>query len=239
MNSFEFNSQPPARVCLDSWLAMTGSFTEVEMATVITLKFENGTLEWESAAGWKSVETEIRPYGTMGYWTWDGETLTRKTSSGRPAYRYTLRNEGQYKAGPEYTHRVKSVGEEKDPIKRVLLEFDIPMSKLEIAEGEADLFPGFIMDGGQNRSLRDMIVTDANLINIRFKSYTGPATFVVHMRACDSGCNLYRKVEKVSVWEGCKPDQLREALRVALDGGEGGFVYLFGGKEKLDMQWRY
>jgi len=54
----------------------------------------------------------------------------RKTSTNKVAYKIHMKKNNIYKLGPHYGHRVVEPSEERDPIKRVLREFGIPIRRL-------------------------------------------------------------------------------------------------------------
>ncbi len=61
-----------------------------------------------------------------------GFHVVRFSQSGYIKYSLRLSRDGErYRLGPEYGHRIITPSEETDPIKRILREMDIPVSRLE------------------------------------------------------------------------------------------------------------
>ncbi len=74
----------------------------------------------------------VRYASGIGYFklSEDGKTITRFSGSGRKSWSYTFKKPGEYRVGPRYAHRVIKPEDEPDPIKKVLREEKVGLSKV-------------------------------------------------------------------------------------------------------------
>lgn len=164
-----------------------------------------------------------------------GLHVVRLSSNGHFSYSFKLKRDGQYRLGPNRGHRVVTAAEETDPIKRVLREMDIPVSKLcrmeagsalPISTYDCDIrraYPSgtttnwYLTDGKQTTevtSSKDMTGVNqfcgpevSEVGAITGATYAIETVRRVHMNSC-----IGRYIGTVAVWPGCDPKNFADVL---------------------------
>jgi hypothetical protein len=193
------------------------------MARIVTFQVLGGKVffgERELSDG-----EESHPNGSIGYFRLQAGGLVRCSGSGQVQYRFRFAGDGEYRAGPEFAHRVKSPEEERDPIKRVLREVGVPVSKirrLTVGEGyetslgsTGDLargtyeFYGFSTDGDKSKTFC-LDGGDHQNFQVTHGSYV--VEWGTYRR------NQRRWICQVVVWPHCDPLELKTAIQAVLGG---------------------
>lgn len=155
-----------------------------------------------------------------------GLHIVRLSSGGNFTYSLRLTRDGSYRLGPSRGHRVVLPSEETDPIKRILREMDIPVSKLtyaneptlEVTERHYDnwhcpvghLVNHWVTDGNASEvSVEVMERPQGYFLGGEFvtKSISG-ATYAISV----SSGKGWHGPEQIVVWPDCRPENLGDAL---------------------------
>lgn len=149
-----------------------------------------------------------------GSWGWNfyqiGNELfvARYAQSDRRTYIFRFTQDGEYRLGPQYAHRVKTPAEEQDPIKKVLREFDFPQNLLvRVNTGEEyEWRPGYenmsLSHNGKESPRPEgfgKIITGATWARERINWKSLPGTW-------------QSRVSKIIIWGDCDPQDLRLSL---------------------------
>ncbi len=172
-----------------------------------------------------------------------GLHVVRLSSSGHFKYSLKLNREGRFRLGPDHGYRVVSPEEEKDPIKKVLREMNLPISKLHImGAGETLQISTYSCDihraypdgtetnewetDGEQKTEVDSYV-DMRKINqycapeVSAKGTIAGATYAVEIVQHSHNSNIGTYIGKIAVWPNCDPRMLANVLApVVYDGKE-------------------
>lgn len=154
-----------------------------------------------------------------------GLHVVRLSAQGRFTYALLLRKDGEYRLGASRGHRVIPPAEEKDPIKRVLREFGVPVSKLRIADKstlEVDdrWYDNSACPVGRktHRWLTDGEMTQTAYIVLErpegFFHGGGRTEYTISDATC-AVCAGGGRITDVVVWPGCEPGALADVIAEA------------------------
>lgn len=218
--------------------------------------YQIGPIQGDYGPRWTTMEVGVRyPMGLGEIELRDtkkaGLHIVRFSMSGRFVYTLKLDQDGEYRLGSQFGHRVKTSREETDPITRVFRELEIPVSRLRLrkmTEGEGVLpdatsracalwnamptnehLSYWLTDG---RWERGEVVSFKNFAHDPHCRQTHPtvsydgsivgATYAIQMRwELHMGGAIGRHIWAVVVWPGCDPDVLKAALIGAADENRG------------------
>lgn len=177
-----------------------------------------------------------------------GLHIVRLSSNGHFKYSLRLTRDGRYRLGPNGGYRVVPPEEEKDPIKRVLREMDIPMSKLQrmskdevlkISTYSCDIDRAYPDGTETNRwetdGKEDFEVThtrDMTSVNqycspeIHAAGTIAGATYAVEIVRHAHNQYIGKYVGDVAVWPGCDPKILANVLAPVIYGEGADAEYL-------------
>lgn len=142
----------------------------------------------------------------------NGLHVVKLTCNGNYVYSLRLICDGTYRIGPRFGHRVVDPAEEPDPIRRVLREYDVPVTNLVRVNHE------FIKIGEAHYPVEADYVRLPNAYHGHFWvtdgvlegnviTGAGYAISFNHARV-----NSEKKPNKVLVWPNCDTERLRQDL---------------------------
>ncbi len=172
-----------------------------------------------------------------------GLHVVRLSSGGHFKYSLKLNREGTFRLGPDHGYRVVAPEEEKDPIKKILREMNLPISKLrimgagetlEISTYSCDIHRAY-PDGtetnewktdGKEQTEVDSFV-DMRKVNqycapeVSAKGTIAGATYAVEVVQHAHNSNIGTYIGKIVVWPNCDPRMLANVLApIVYDGKE-------------------
>ncbi len=178
-----------------------------------------------------------------------GLHVVRFSGSGHFSYSLKLTRDGEYRLGPNRGHRVVTPSEETDPIKRVLREMEIPVSKLRrmnerealpISTFSCDIWRAYpegttnnyyITDGREETkitSYKDMTPVNQHCgPEVHEAGYIANATYAIEVvKRVHMNSSIGTYIGEVAVWPTCDPTILANALAPVVygDGADAEYV---------------
>lgn len=186
---------------------------------------EGTALPMDTPIGMGVGSIELRNTPKMGL------HIARFSGGGRFVYSLRLWPGSRYRLGPDRGHRVVPPREEKDPIKRVLRELDIPVSRLVRTEAPTLEVGERWYDNHHCGVGRDTTewVTDGQKTLLSTEQWEGAhgyfagggydkyrlseANYVLKVETSRSmNGSDYRRVGQIIVWPTCSPDGLKQGI---------------------------